>query len=340
MDDFTMYVDTFDACLRNLARVLKRCIETDLVLNFEKCHFMVTEGIVLGHLVSSRGIEVDKAKIDIIASLPNPASVRDVRSFLEHASFYKRFIKNFRKTALSLPKLLQKDVEFVFNKECIQAFEELKTRLTSMPILQAPNWELPFELMCDASNSALGAVLGQQDEVGQPAHVITYEFDQEIRDKKGADNDDPYLWKRDSDQVIRKCIPDSEISSVLHFCHTTAGGGQHGSTRTARKGIDFMGSFPVSNGYSYILLAVDYMSRWVEAVATKANDAKVWCAESSNNDQGSHFCNRAMYSLLEKYGVVHRVAITYHPQTNGQPEVFNREIKKILQKLTNPGRKD
>ncbi|RDX78889.1 Retrovirus-related Pol polyprotein from transposon 17.6, partial [Mucuna pruriens] len=174
MDDFTVYADTFDACLGNLARVLKRCIETDLVLNFEKCHFMVAEGIVLGHLVSSRGIEVDKAKIDIITSLPNPASVREVRSFLGHAGFYRRFIKNFSKTALPLSKLLQKDVEFVFNKECIQAFEELKTRLTSTPILQAPNWELPFELMCDASNSALGVVLGQRDRVGGPAHVIAY----------------------------------------------------------------------------------------------------------------------------------------------------------------------
>ncbi|RDX81083.1 Retrovirus-related Pol polyprotein from transposon 17.6, partial [Mucuna pruriens] len=160
MDDFTVYADTFDACLGNLARVLKRCIETDLVLNFEKCHFMVVEGIVLGHLVSSRGIEVDKAKIDIITSLPNPASVR--------------FIKNFNKTALPLSKLVQKDVEFVFNKECIQAFEELKTKLTSTPILQAPNWELPFELMCDASNLALGAILGQRDGVGGPAHVIAY----------------------------------------------------------------------------------------------------------------------------------------------------------------------
>ncbi|RDX91840.1 Retrovirus-related Pol polyprotein, partial [Mucuna pruriens] len=85
MDDFTVYADSFEACLNNLSKVLKRCIDTNLVLNFEKCHFMVTEGIVLGHLVSNRGIEVDKAKIDIITSLPNPASMREVRSFLRHA---------------------------------------------------------------------------------------------------------------------------------------------------------------------------------------------------------------------------------------------------------------
>ncbi|RDX76540.1 Retrovirus-related Pol polyprotein from transposon 17.6, partial [Mucuna pruriens] len=106
MDDFAVYANSFDACLENLSKVLKRCIDINLVLNFEKCHFMVIELIVLGHLVSNRGIEVNKAKIDIITSLPNPTSVREVRSFLGHVGFYKRFIKNFSKTALPLSKLL------------------------------------------------------------------------------------------------------------------------------------------------------------------------------------------------------------------------------------------
>ncbi|RDX67609.1 Gag-Pol polyprotein, partial [Mucuna pruriens] len=103
-----------------------------------------------------------------------------------------------------------------------------------------------------------------------------------------------------------------------------------------------MGPFPVSNGYSHILLAMDYMSRWVEAVATKTNDAKVvfGVLKALISDQGSHFCNRAMSSLLEKYGMVHQIATAYHPETNGQAEVFNKKIKKNLQKLTNPSRKD
>ena len=118
-------------------------------------------------------------------------------------------------------------------------------------------------------------------------------------------------------------------------------------------GIDFIGPFPVSSGYSYILLAENYVSRWVEVVATKTNDAKVvvdflksniFCRFSMPkvliSDQGSHFCNRAMASLLHKYGVLHRTAIAYHPQTNGQAEVFNKEIKQTLQKMTNPSRKD
>ncbi|RDX73481.1 Retrovirus-related Pol polyprotein from transposon 17.6, partial [Mucuna pruriens] len=122
MDDFTVYAESFDACLNNLSKVLKRCTNTNLVLNFEKCHFMVIEGIVLGHLVSNRGIEVDKAKIDVITSLPNPTSVREVRSFLGHAGFYRRFIKDFSKLALPLSTLLQKDVEFNFDQPCIEAF--------------------------------------------------------------------------------------------------------------------------------------------------------------------------------------------------------------------------
>ncbi|RDX87279.1 Retrovirus-related Pol polyprotein from transposon 17.6, partial [Mucuna pruriens] len=176
MDDFIVYVDSFEACLSNLSRVLNRCIDTNLVLNFEKCQFMVTEGIVLGLLVSNRSIKVDKSKINIITSLPNPTSVREVRSFLRHASFYRRFIKNFSKLALPLSKLLQKDVDFNFDQPCIEAFQELKNRLTSAPILQAPNWDLPFELMCDASNSALGVVLGQRAGVVQLVHVIPYAF--------------------------------------------------------------------------------------------------------------------------------------------------------------------
>ncbi|RDX89669.1 Retrovirus-related Pol polyprotein, partial [Mucuna pruriens] len=181
MDDFMMYGHLFDACIENLSRVLNRCIDTNLLLNFEKCHFMVIKGILLGHLVSSIGIEVDKAKVNIITSLSYPASVREVCYFLGHASFYRQFIKNFSKIALPLSKLLQKDVKFVFDQPCIEAFHELKKRLTSTPILQEPNWEFPFELMCDASNLALGAVLGQR--VDKHFQVIAYASQHWIRPK-------------------------------------------------------------------------------------------------------------------------------------------------------------
>jgi len=195
--------------------------------------------------------------------------------------------------------------------------------------------------------------------------------------------DDPYLWRFCNDQVIRRCIPDHEIHSVLQFCHSSTVGEHLGPQRTAQRvldsgfywpmifkdswqaftkceqcqraghpitwrqempqqpmlycdifdvwGIDFMGPFPVSFGFIYILLAVDYVSKWVEAIATRTNDSRVVVEFVRTNifcrfgipraiisDQGSHFCNRTMETLMKKFGVVHRVSTLYHPQTNGQ----------------------
>ncbi|CAN6554993.1 unnamed protein product [Malus baccata var. baccata] len=540
MDDFSVFGDSFDGCLENLTLILKRCMETNLVLNWEKCHFMVKQGIVLGHIISENGIEVDKSKIDLVRHLPSPTSVREVRSFLGHAGFYRRFIKDFSKIAQPLCRLLQKEVAFEFTKECTASFNQLKELLTTAPIIVPPDWSLPFELMCDASNYALGAVLGQRKD--KKPHVIYYasrtlndaqlnysttekellavvfaldkfrsyligtkiivftdhaalkylltkkeakprlirwmlllqEFDIEIRDKKGSENvvadhlsrmvqeedvvpiietfpdeqlmsvkvsepwyadlvnylvskhvpsellkhqcdklkkearfyvwDDPYLWKYCPDQVIRRCVHDSEFNAILTFCHTYACGGHFGTQRTALKvlecgfywptifrdartfcmscdrcqrtgnigpkqqmpqtpifsveifdvwGIDFMGPFPPSFGFTYILLAVDYVSKWVEAKATRTNDSKVVADFVKTNifarfgmprvlisDGGSHFCNRTIEALLKKYKVTHKVSTPYHPQTNGQAEVSNREIKQILEKTVGPSRRD
>ncbi|KAM2395350.1 hypothetical protein ACFX1X_032725 [Malus domestica] len=152
MDDFSVFGNSFNNCLDNLTLILKRCVETNLVLNWEKCHFMVKQGIVLGHIISERGIEVDKSKIDLVRYLPSPTSVREVRSFLGHAGFYRRFIKHFSKIAQPLCRLLQKDVSFKFNEACEKAFKHLKDLLTTAPIITPPDWSIPFELMCDASD--------------------------------------------------------------------------------------------------------------------------------------------------------------------------------------------
>ncbi|GJS37175.1 reverse transcriptase domain-containing protein [Tanacetum coccineum] len=130
----------------------------------EKSHFMVKEGIVLGHKISKKGIEVDKAKIDVISKLPHPTTVKGIRSFLGHAGFYRRFIKDFSKISRPMTHLLEKNTPFIFSEECIQAFQTLKKKLTEAPILIAPNWDQPFEIMCDASDYAIGAVLGQRIE--------------------------------------------------------------------------------------------------------------------------------------------------------------------------------
>ncbi|GJZ72816.1 reverse transcriptase domain-containing protein [Tanacetum coccineum] len=144
--------------------MLKRCEDTKLALNWEKSHFMVKEGIVLGHKISRKGIEVDKAKVDVISKLPHPTTVKGIRSFLGHAGFYRRFIKDFSKISRPMTHLLEKNTPFIFSEDCILAFQTLKKKLTEAPILIAPNWDQPFEIMCDASDYAIGAVLGQRIE--------------------------------------------------------------------------------------------------------------------------------------------------------------------------------
>uniref|UniRef100_A0A2N9JAZ1 Reverse transcriptase domain-containing protein n=1 Tax=Fagus sylvatica TaxID=28930 RepID=A0A2N9JAZ1_FAGSY len=182
IDDLSVFGDSFDDCLNHLKLVLAMCVEKGLVLNWEKCHFMVTSGIVLGHVVSSKGIEVDKAKVDLILNLPTPKTVRDIRSFLGHAGFYRRFIKDFSSISRPLCNLLLKESTFEWTKSCEVAFKKLVQLLTSAPIMQAPDWSLPFKIMCDASDYAVGAVLGQRKD------KKPHEFNLEIKDKKGVEN--------------------------------------------------------------------------------------------------------------------------------------------------------
>nr|GEV34321.1 hypothetical protein [Tanacetum cinerariifolium] len=134
------------------------------------------EGIVLGHKISKSGIEVDRAKVNVIAKLPHPTTVKGVKSFLGHAGFYRRFIQDFSKIARPMTHLLEKETPFLFSKECVDAFNNLKKKLTKAPILVVPDWNLNFELMCDASDFTIGAVL------------LLQEFDITILDKKGSEN--------------------------------------------------------------------------------------------------------------------------------------------------------
>ena len=133
---------------------------------------MVREGIILGHLVSERGIEVDKAMIEVIEQLPPPVNVKGICSFLGHAGFYRRFIKDFSQISRPLMNLLAKDAPFEFTDECLNAFHTLKKALISAPIIQPLDWLLPFEIMCDASDYAVGAVLGQTKD--KKHHTIAY----------------------------------------------------------------------------------------------------------------------------------------------------------------------
>nr|GEX28376.1 reverse transcriptase domain-containing protein [Tanacetum cinerariifolium] len=192
MDDFLVFEDSFSSCLSYLDTILQRCEDTNLVLNWEKCHFMVKELIILGHKIYKNGLEVDRAKVDVIAKLPYPTTVKGVRSFIGHAGFYQRFIQYFSKIARPMTDLLEKETPFVFSKDCIDAFETLKKKVTEASILVVHDWNLPFELMCIVYTdySALKYLLSKQDAKPRLIRwvLLLQEFDIIIRDKKGTEN--------------------------------------------------------------------------------------------------------------------------------------------------------
>ncbi|GJV71025.1 reverse transcriptase domain-containing protein [Tanacetum coccineum] len=239
MDDFLVFGNSFENCLSRVDKMLQRCEDTNLCLNWEKSHFMVKEGIVLGHKISKNGIEVDKAKVDVIAKLPHPTTVKGVRSFLGHASFYRRSLSP---RAVDISQLLQ--------------------------------WT---DWGHTVPTTRQKGKISQRDEMPQNSIQVCEIFD---------------VWA-----------------------------------------IDFMGLFPSSRGNKYILVAVNYLSKWVEAKAIPTNDARVVCKFLKSlfarfgtpraiiSDRGTHFCNDQFAKVMLKYGVTHRLSTAYHPQTSRQVEI-------------------
>nr|GEV22417.1 reverse transcriptase domain-containing protein [Tanacetum cinerariifolium] len=227
MDDFSVFRNSFQSCLSHLERMLKRCKDTNLCLNWEKSHFMVKDGIILGHKIFKQGMEVDKAKMDAITKLPHPTTVKGIRSFLE----------------------------------CVETFQTLKRKLTKAPILIAPDWDMPFELMCDASNYDIGAVLGKrQNKHFRPIHYAS---------KTITEAESNYTMT-EKEMLAVVCVSGQEAIEILEAYHYGPIGGHHGLNYTSKK-------------------------------------------------------------VMQKYGVTHRLATPYHPQTSGQVEVSNRGLKRILE---------
>nr|GEW85189.1 reverse transcriptase domain-containing protein [Tanacetum cinerariifolium] len=420
------------------------------------------------------------------------ATLWSKRALSSAIRFLKTGLRSKKPKSMSLLSylipLLSKDTPFIFSKECIKAFQTLKQKLTKAPILTAPNWDLPFELMYDASDFAIGVVLRQRYEkhfllIHYASKMLTeaksnytmtekemlavvyafekfrsylimnkcivhtdhsalkylfakkdakarllrlvlllQEFDFDVLDMKGAENlaadhlsrlENPYENVLDPkeinetfpletlNQVIRRCVHGKEALDILKACHNEPTGGHHGANLTAKKvfdydffwptiykdahefvkncdscqrqgkisqrdempqnsiqiceifdawGIDYMGPFPSSRGIKYILIAVDYLTKWVEAKAIPTNDARFVCKFLKSlfarfgalraiiSDRGTHFCNNQFAKVMRKYGVTHRLSTAYHPQTSGQVEVSNRGWKRILERTIGQNR--
>nr|CAN60998.1 hypothetical protein VITISV_010331 [Vitis vinifera] len=443
MDDITIYGSTFEECLVNL--------EAD------KCHFMVHQGIVLGHIISKKGIEVDKVKVELLVKLPSPTTVKGVRQFLGYAGFYRS--KTLNEAQRNYTTIEKELLAVVFALDKFRAYlvgffivvfidhstlkylltrQDAKARLIRwILLLQEFNLQIKDKKRVEnvvadhlsrlaISHNSHGLPINDDfpkeslmllEDAPWYAHIVNYLVTGEVpsewkaRDRKHFFAkmhayywEEPFLFKCCADQIIRKCVLEQEQQGILSHYHESACGAHFASQKTAMKvlqlgfswpslfkdahtmcrscdrcqrlgklthrnqmpmnpilivdlfdvwGIDFMGPFPMSFGNSYLLVRVDYVSKWVEAIPCKHNDHRVvlkflkenifsrfGVSKAIINDGGTHFCNKPFETLLAKYGVKHKVTTPYHPQTYGQVELANREIKNIFMKVVNTSRRD
>nr|GEW28392.1 reverse transcriptase domain-containing protein [Tanacetum cinerariifolium] len=364
MDDFSVFGNSFLTCLTNLEKMLKRCEDTKLALNWEKSHFMVKEGIVLGHKISKKGIEADKAKIKVISKLPHPTTVNGIRSFLGHAGFYRRFIKNFSKISRPMTHLLEKNAPFVLSNDCIQAFRTLKEKLTQALILIAPDWDQSFELICDASNFTVGAVLGKRIKKHfRPIHYVSKTMNEAKSNYTTTEKEMlavVYAFEKfRSYLIMNKIIVYTDHSALrprsCQHPHSLPKWTHRGTLRCQlhrQKGFDSGFYWPTIYKDAFELVKnCDSCQRQgkisqkdempqnaiqVEAKALPTNDARVvvkflkslffqfGTPKAIISDHGTHFYNDQFAKVMSKYGVTHRLSTAYHPQTSSQVEVTNR----------------
>ncbi|GJY13408.1 reverse transcriptase domain-containing protein [Tanacetum coccineum] len=328
-----------EGCLLVFAMLLGRSKDTNLVLNWEKYHFMVKEGIVLGHKISKSGIEVDKAKVDVIAKLP-PLTMYASKTLSNAQTNYT---------------VTEKDLLAV-----VYAFEKCWSYL------------ILSKTIVYTDHSALKYLFAKKDAKPRLLRwiLLLQEFNIKIRDKKGVENlAADHLSRLENhhqgDLVgleMNDNFPHESLNMISLILDNEPPWGHHGPNYTAKKvsdssffwptiyrdahdmGIDFMSPFPYSRGNRYILVVVDYVSKWVEVKPLPTNDAEVivkflkqlfsrfGTPRAIISDRGTHFCNDQFYNILKKYGVTHKLSTSYHPQTSGQVEVSNRGLKSILER--------
>ncbi|XP_057747304.1 uncharacterized protein LOC130966509 [Arachis stenosperma] len=337
MDDFSVFGNSYSDCLCHLALVLKRCQETNLVLNWERCHFMITEGVVLGHKISKNGIEVDKAKVEVIEKLPPPCNVKAIKNFLGHAGFIGA-LKYLLTKQESKPRLMrwilllqEFDIEI---KDRSRAENKVADHLSRIPQEKEEkhqvivNESFPYEQLMMVQVAPWFADIANFKAIGElPTNINKHMRRKLIKDAKHYIWDDPYLFRKCADGILRRCACHEEGQEVLWQYHGSAYGGHFSGERTAAK--------------------------MVEAIATATNDNKVVISFLRRNifsrfgvpralisNGGTHLCNKQLETLLLRYGVKHKVATPYHPQTNGQADISNRELKIILEKIVESSRKD
>nr|GEY57801.1 reverse transcriptase domain-containing protein [Tanacetum cinerariifolium] len=311
MDDFSVFENSFSTCLTNLDKMLKRCEDTKLALNWEKSHFMVKEGIVLGHKISKKGIEVDKAKIE-----------------------------DFSKISRSMTHLLENNSPFIFSNDCIQAFRTIKEKLTEAPILIAPNWDQPFELMCDASDFAVGAVLGQRIEKHfRPIHYASKTMTQAESNYTITEKEMlavVYAFKKfRSYLIMNKSIVYTDHLALKYLFSKKDAKARKLSTSLQLATVDPPGdttepatppkSAPTNDARVVVKILKSLFSRF-------------GTPKSIISDRGTHFYNDQFAKVMSKYGVTHRLSTAYHPQTSGQVEITNRGLKLILTRMIGENR--
>nr|GEX37997.1 reverse transcriptase domain-containing protein [Tanacetum cinerariifolium] len=398
MDDFSVFGNSFEKYLSRLDKMLQRCEDTNLCLNWEKSHFMVKEGIVLGQKISKNGTEVDKAKVDVITKLPHPTTVK---VHTDHSALKYLFAKKDAKAGLLQWVLLLQEFDFKVidtkGAENLTAdhLSRLENPYENVLDPKEINETFPLETLSIVTFHGNSSAPWFADFANYHAGNFIVKGMSSQQKNKFFKDVNPLLFKICADQVIWRCVHGKEALDSLEACHNGPTGGHHYGNLTAKKvfdagffwptiykdayefvkncdscqrqgkisqrdetpkksiqiceifdvwGIDFMGPFPSSRGNKYILVAVDYLSKWFEVKVLPTNDTRVVCKFLKSlfvrfgapraiiSDRSTHFCNDQFAKVMRKYRVTHRLSTAYHPQISGQVEVSNRGLKRILER--------